>query len=232
MQTCLTESCAGISSGATTGSIFIHLIKTLLTAHCALNTENLYPPDRTSEVLTENPEFDFIIIGAGTAGSVLASRLSEIGKWKILLVEEGGNPSINSKIPGLMFSVYGSDEDHAYKTEPNENYCLGTKTKRCHWTKGRALGGSSTVNAMLYIHGNDRDYNQWAQMGNEGWAFKEVLPYFLKSENYNPAFAAREGINYHGTDGPLPIRKYNYSSTSIQQYVLQVMIITLTYFII
>ncbi|XP_033220717.1 glucose dehydrogenase [FAD, quinone]-like isoform X2 [Belonocnema kinseyi] len=221
MESCLGQTCAALSSGATTGTIFTHLLQTLLAAQCALNSNDLYPPDRTSDVLNENPEFDFIIIGAGTAGSALASRLSEIEKWKILLVEEGENPSLNSRIPGLMFTLYNSNEDYAYKTEPNENYCLGQKEKKCLWTKGKALGGSSAVNAMLYIRGNDRDYNQWAEMGNKGWSFEEVLPYFRKSESYNPEFAAKNGQHYFGTDGPLHIRKYNYSTTSMPEVVLQ-----------
>ena len=224
MESCLIQNCAA-ATNSSTGLVFTHLIKTLLTAQCALASEDLYPPDKTSEVLTENLKFDFIIVGGGSAGSVLASRLSEIEKWKVLLVEEGKNPSSSSKIPGLMFTLQQSEEDYAYKTEPNENYCLGTETKRCHWTKGKALGGSSVVNAMIYVHGNARDYDDWAKMGNKGWSFEEVLPYFRKSESYNPELAARIGKKYVGTDGPIPIRKYNYSSTSLPDIVLQVPII-------
>ena len=222
MESCLAQNCAAVASGGTNGLIFTHLLKTLLTAQCALYADELYPLDRTSEVLTENLEFDFIIIGAGTAGSVLASRLSEIEKWKILLVEEGGNPSLNSRIPALWSSLINSEEDHGYKTEPNENSCLGMKAKRCIWPRGKALGGSSAINAMLYVRGNDRDYNQWAQMGNKGWSFKEVLPYFRKSESYNPEFVAKHGKHYFGTDGPLRIRKFNQSKTLMSNVLKEV----------
>ncbi|XP_033221058.1 glucose dehydrogenase [FAD, quinone]-like [Belonocnema kinseyi] len=221
MESCLTQNCAAVSSGTATGLIFTQLFKTLLTAQCALNADDLYPRDRTSDVLKENPEFDFIIIGAGTAGSALASRLSEIKKWKILLVEEGENPSLSSRIPGLWPTLFHSEEDYAYETEPNDNYCLGQKTKRCYWPRGKALGGSSAMNAMLYIRGNDRDYNQWAEMGNKGWSFDEVLPYFRKSESYNPDFAAQNGKHYFGTDGPLRIRKFNHSSTSLPDILVK-----------
>ncbi|XP_033221060.1 glucose dehydrogenase [FAD, quinone]-like [Belonocnema kinseyi] len=139
MEYCLTQACAAVLSGETTGLIYTHLLKTLLTAECCLNTGNLYPPDRTSDVLNQNPEFDFIIIGAGTAGSALASRLSEIKKWNILLVEEGDNPSLSSRIPGLWRTLLHFEEDHAYLTEQNENYCLGQKTKDVSGQKAKHL---------------------------------------------------------------------------------------------
>ena len=221
MESCLAQNCAIAVSGAPTSLIFTHLLRILLTSQCALN-ENLYPPDRTSEVVTENPEFDFIVIGGGTAGSVIASRLSEIKRWKVLLIEEGENPSLSSRIPALFLTLQNSKEDFGYKVEPSENYCLGMKGKSCRWAKGRALGGSSVINAILHIHGNDRDYDQWAKMGNKGWSYEEVLPYFRKSESYNHEFAARLGSKYFGIDGPLRIRKYNYSASSLPDLVLQV----------
>ena len=224
MDSCLAQNCALAANGAPTELIFTHLLRALLTAQCALNTDNLYPSDRTSDVLTENPEFDFIVIGGGTAGSVVASRLSEVENWKVLLVEEGENPSLKSRVPGFMLTLYHSEEAYDYETEPNENSCLGMRKKLCRWTKGKALGGSSVINAMLHIHGNDRDYDQWAEMGNKGWSYEEILPYFRKSESYNPEFAARLGSKYFGTDGPLRIRKYNYSSHSLPDLILQVRI--------
>lgn len=222
MESCLAQNCATAASGAPTSLIFTHLLRALLTAQCALNTEDLYPPDRTSEVLTENIEFDFIVVGGGTAGSVVASRLSENERWKVLLVEEGENPSLNSRIPALFSTLQNSEEDYGYKVEPSKNYCLGVKNKSCRWAKGKALGGSSVINAMLHIHGIKRDYDQWAKMGNNGWNYEEVLPYFRKSESYNREFAARLGSKYFGTDGPLRIRKLNYSSTSLPDVILQV----------
>lgn len=221
MEACIGQSCALASSGTPTGLLFIELVRTLLGAQCALNNDNIYPPDRTSELIDENLEFDFVIVGGGTAGSVLASRLSEVSNWRILLIEEGKNPSVKSRIPSMLLSLQHSEEDYKYELEPNENYCQGMKGKVCHWSKGKALGGSSVTNAMLHVHGNDRDYDQWAKMGNNGWSYEQVLPYFRKSESYNPEFAARLGSKYFGTNGPLPIRKFNHSSSSMSDLLIQ-----------
>ncbi|XP_051164029.1 glucose dehydrogenase [FAD, quinone]-like [Leptopilina boulardi] len=214
MENCLAQMSCGITGGGTASLLFTHLMQTLLTAQCALNTDNLYPPDRTSEIVSENLNFDFIIVGAGTAGSALASRLSENKNWKILLVEEGKNPSAVSQIPAFIFTLFKTEEDYGYKTEPSDKYCLGEIDKSCYWAKGRALGGSSAINAMLYMRGNQRDYNQWSEMGNTGWSYEEVLPYFKKSEDYTPEFIAKNGNKYFGTNGPLRIRKYNYTTSS------------------
>lgn len=227
METCIAQSCALASSATPTGVLFIELVKTLLASQCALNIDHTYPPDRTSEVLDGNLDFDFIIIGGGTAGSVVASRLSEVNNWKILLVEQGKNPSVQSRIPAMLLSLQHTEEDYKYDLEPNDNYCQGMKNKKCNWSKGKALGGSSVTNAMLHIHGNDRDYDHWAKMGNDGWSYEEVLPYFRKSESYDSKFAARLGSKYFGTNGPLRIRKYNHSSNFMSELIMQVIILRL-----
>ncbi|XP_051164027.1 glucose dehydrogenase [FAD, quinone]-like [Leptopilina boulardi] len=217
MENCLAQMSCGVTGGGTASLLFTHLMQTLLTAQCALNTDNLYPPDRTSEIVSENLNFDFIVVGAGTAGSALASRLSENKNWKVLLVEEGKNPSAVSRIPAFFFSLFKTEEDHGYKTESSNDYCRGQQDKSCYWAKGRALGGSSAINAMLYIRGNQRDYNQWSEMGNTGWSYEEVLPYFKKSEDYTPEFIAKNGNKYFGTGGLLRIRKYNYTTSSFPE---------------
>lgn len=221
MENCLAQMTCGASGGGSAGLIFTHLMYTLMKAQCALNTDDLYPPDRTSEILSNNVDFDFIIVGGGTAGSALASRLSENENWKILLIEEGKNPSVVSRIPAFMFSLYKSEEDHGYKTESSDNYCQGQVDNSCHWAKGKVLGGSSAINAMLYIRGNQRDYNQWSEMGNTDWSYDKVLPYFKKSEGYTPEFVIKNGKKYFGTGGPLRIRKYNYTSTLYADVFLQ-----------
>ncbi|XP_051160385.1 glucose dehydrogenase [FAD, quinone]-like [Leptopilina boulardi] len=221
MEACLGQSCALAASGTSSGLLFIELVRALLGAQCALNVDNIYPEDRTTELLDENLEFDFIIVGGGTAGSVVASRLSEVNNWKILLIEEGKNPSTMSRIPIMLLALQHTEEDYKYQLEPNENYCQGMKEKICHWSKGKALGGSSVTNAMLHVHGNDRDYNHWAKMGNDGWSYEEILPYFRKSESYNAEFAARLGSKYFGTNGPLPIRKFNHSSNFMSNLIMQ-----------
>lgn len=113
METCLAESCAAAASGSP-ANIFFHLIRALLAAQCALSDNSGLPHDRTADVLA-HPEFDFIIAGGGTAGSVLASRLSEVGNWNVLLIERGTDPSIITKVPALLLHLQGTPEDYSYR---------------------------------------------------------------------------------------------------------------------
>lgn len=113
METCLTETCA-LSASGSTASIFLKLIQSLLAAHCALSDNSDLPSDRTADVLAR-PEFDFIVVGGGTAGSVLANRLTEVDDWNVLLIERGNDPSVMSKVPALLLFLQGTDEDYAYQ---------------------------------------------------------------------------------------------------------------------
>ncbi|XP_043270263.1 glucose dehydrogenase [FAD, quinone]-like [Venturia canescens] len=220
MESCLTQSCAGAASG-TSGSVFVQLVQSLLVAQCSLSKDSNYPADRKSEVLANLDEsYDFVVVGGGSAGSVTASRLSENPNWKVLLIEAGKNPSIASHVPALVLTLQGSEEDYAYEVEPDEKSCQAMKKKRCIWAKGKALGGSSVINAMLYVRGNDRDYDEWAARGNPGWSFEEVLPYFKKSENYPAELVAKVGGKLFGSGGPLSLQTFNYSDTNAQEILL------------
>lgn len=218
MEACLAETCTSAAAGSS-AVIFTQLIQTLLTAQCSIRSQQSYPVDRTNEVV-QHESFDFIIVGGGSAGSVVASRLSENPDWRVLLIERGTDPSFESDIPAFLLYLQGSEEDYQYKVEPDEKYCQGIKNQQCIWAKGKALGGSSVINAMLYIRGNDRDFDQWAQMGNDGWSYEDVLPYFLKVENYHPDIPEKYGDHLYGTGGPLTLRPYNYSDTGLHD-VLQ-----------
>lgn len=141
--------------------------------------------------------FDYIIIGAGSAGCVLANRLSEDPSCQVLLIEAGGpdsKPEI--QIPGAYTKLNRTAVDWSFWTEPQQH--IGNR--RLYIPRGKTLGGSSSTNAMAYVRGNKEDYNEWAAMGNEGWSYGEVLPYFIRSEN-NEQF----GAPYHGEDGPLNV---------------------------
>ncbi|XP_046631272.1 glucose dehydrogenase [FAD, quinone]-like [Daphnia pulicaria] len=157
------------------------------------------------------PEYDFIIVGGGSAGAVLASRLSEIAGWTVLLIEAGGLETIVSDIPGLAKFLQLTDIDWQYQTEPQPGQCLALKDERCNWPRGKVIGGSSVLNYMLYVRGNKRDYDGWEKAGNYGWSYKDVLPYFIKSEdNRNPYLAKNK--DYHGTGGLLTVQEAPYST--------------------
>ncbi|MCH9670670.1 MAG: GMC family oxidoreductase N-terminal domain-containing protein [Gammaproteobacteria bacterium] len=145
-------------------------------------------------------EFDYIIVGAGSAGCVLANRLTERDDVTVLLLEAGGrdlHPLIH--IPaGFMKTLTNRRVNWCYETEPEEH----ANGRRIFFPRGKVLGGSSSINGHLYIRGQQQDYDTWAQMGNRGWSYDDVKPYFLKSENREGG-AGDQG--FHGKGGPLNI---------------------------
>ncbi|XP_015785701.1 glucose dehydrogenase [FAD, quinone]-like isoform X1 [Tetranychus urticae] len=155
-------------------------------------------------------EYDYIIVGAGSAGSVLANRLSEDPRVKVLLLEAGGSENIISDIPIAYQMLQHTPMDWSYLTEPQESSCFGLKDKRSRWPRGRVLGGSSVINVMLYVRGNRLDYEQWVRNGAVGWSWEEVFPYFLKAEDNRDANIAYNG--YHGRGGPLTVQSSPYLS--------------------
>ena len=142
--------------------------------------------------------YDYIVVGAGSAGCVLANRLSADPSNKVLLVEAGGtdiNPWIHIPV-GYFKTMHHPATDWCYKTEPDE----GVAGRRLQWPCGKVLGGSSSINGLLYVRGQPEDYDHWAGMGNKGWSYKDVLPYFKKSEDQE-----RGADEYHGVGGPLKV---------------------------
>ncbi|MBE9119639.1 GMC family oxidoreductase N-terminal domain-containing protein [Tychonema sp. LEGE 07199] len=141
--------------------------------------------------------YDYIVIGAGSAGCVVANRLTEDSKTTVLLLE-AGNPDTKPEIqiPAECFNLLGSEVDWAYFTEP-EPYL---NNRKIFHPRGKVLGGSSSINFMLYVRGNPHDYDRWQELGNPGWSYQDILPYFKKSENQQ-----RGASEYHGVDGELSV---------------------------
>jgi choline dehydrogenase len=141
--------------------------------------------------------YDYIIIGAGSAGCVLANRLSANPNYSVLLVEAGkkdSNPLIH--VPGGYTMLNKTAVDWGFWTEPQEQVA----NRKIYLPRGKTWGGSSSTNAMAYVRGNKEDYNEWASLGNEGWSYDEILPFFKKSE-HNQQF----GAPFHSTQGELNV---------------------------
>jgi len=142
--------------------------------------------------------FDYIIIGAGSAGCVLANRLSQNVNNKILLIEAGGNdtyPWIHIPV-GYYKTMHNPKTDWCFETEPDESM----NNRSINYPRGKVLGGSSSINGLLYIRGQEQDYNLWRQLGNIGWGWNDVLPYFLKAEDQE------HGVSkFHNIKGPLSV---------------------------
>ncbi len=154
----------------------------------------------------DGDSFDFIVVGSGSAGSVVAARLAEAG-LHVLLVEAGGQPSWLMPIPALLATSQGTAYDWKFATEPQKHTMHALKDSVCKWARGKVLGGTSQLNAMLYVRGHARDYDEWSSMGNPGWSYKEVLPFFKKSERfYGDAGGEEIDPEYHGKDGPMGVR--------------------------
>ncbi|TPW27576.1 choline dehydrogenase [Pararhizobium mangrovi] len=157
-------------------------------------------------------EADFVIVGAGSAGSALAARLSEDGKHSVIVLEHGGTdfgPFI--KMPAaLSYPMNMARYDWGYKSEPEPH--LGNR--RMAAPRGKVIGGSSSINGMVYVHGHAEDFNHWAESGATGWSFADVLPYFKRQET---SHGGEEG--WRGTDGPLHIQRGRLENTLFQAFI-------------
>ena len=142
-----------------------------------------------------SPEFDYVIVGAGSAGCVLANRLSDSGRHRVLLLEAGPRdryPWIHIPI-GYAKTMFHPRYNWCYYTEPDASM----DKRRIYWPRGKVLGGSSAINGLIFIRGQQQDYDHWATLGNVGWSWNEIFPYFIRLENNERGASA-----WHGDEGP------------------------------
>ncbi|XP_021948924.1 glucose dehydrogenase [FAD, quinone] [Folsomia candida] len=151
--------------------------------------------------------FDFIVVGAGSAGAVVANRLSE--NYKVLVLESGGEPNPLTNIPALALLVLNYPHiDWRFFTQPQPEACLGMNNGGCFWPRGKALGGSSNLNFLIYMRGHPEDFKQWARItGDPRWGYESVLEFFKKSEDYVGQW---DDPKYHGHGGLLSVTKAPY----------------------
>jgi choline dehydrogenase len=162
--------------------------------------------------LSETVEFDYVIVGAGSAGCVLANRLSADGEYSVLLLEAGPKDSnLWIHVPlgyGKLFK--DKSVNWMYQTEPEP----GLGGRQVFQPRGKVLGGSSSINGLLYVRGQHEDYDRWRQHGNAGWGYEDVLPYFKKAENQQ-----RGADKYHGAGGPLPVSDWRHADPLSEAFV-------------
>ncbi|XP_075974818.1 glucose dehydrogenase [FAD, quinone]-like [Anticarsia gemmatalis] len=163
-------------------------------------------------------EYDYVIVGGGTAGSVLAARLTEDKPRAMVLVLEAGKPeSLLNDVPALLSYMLLTDAVWPYTMEKQEGVCMGSEGQRCFWPRGKALGGTSVINYMLYTRGRPQDWDRIAADGNYGWNYDEVLKYYIKSEKSE--LKDYRNAPYRGRDGELTVSNVPFKTGVVEAFL-------------
>ncbi|KAK6636419.1 hypothetical protein RUM43_010080 [Polyplax serrata] len=210
---------AAATAANAVGGLSSWFLPMLVAAVAYFHYELMDPESRPIDIVDEMmyDSYDFVIVGAGSAGAVLANRLSEIEDWNVLLLEAGHDETEISDVPLLAAYLQLSKLDWQYKTEPQPTACLGMTNNRCNWPRGKVLGGSSVLNYMLYVRGNKKDYDIWESLGNPGWGYRDVLHYFKKSEDNKNPYLLR--TPYHGAGGYLTVQEASWHTPLAAAFV-------------
>lgn len=163
-------------------------------------------------------EYDYVIVGGGTAGSVLAARLTEDKPRAMVLVIEAGKPeSLLTDVPAMLSYMQLTDYVWPYTMEKQDGICLGSDNQRCYWPRGKALGGTSVINYMLYTRGRPQDWDRVAADGNYGWNYDEVLKYYIKSEKSE--LKDYKDLPYRGRDGELTVSNVPFRTGLVEAFL-------------
>ncbi|XP_050560672.1 ecdysone oxidase isoform X6 [Spodoptera frugiperda] len=217
MALCNYTSCLAPTTG-TSPQLFAATLQYFAAAQCLLNHQNI--PDTP---ILNYQSFDFIIIGGGTAGSVLVKRLSEVKHWKILLIEAGGDPPVESHIPGLDNSLTDDDFNWNYVSMNNGVIDQAIINGSINLSRGKMFGGSSSLNDMHYFRGHDQDYQKWFDAGNTDWTHDDIYRCFKKIENLQNEKMLKDPAirKYYGDKGEIVLNRFNSTDRDLMNSVLK-----------